>query len=170
MQKRSVADDITDALFELLKTKKLANITTTEIIKKAGVCRSSFYRNFYLPEDVIRKYGNDLFDEIQRMTPVDRNGLREHIEMVNQCFFSHREQLTLLDQRGLIYLLERPIANHCFHQFQSLGVRDDRYRLAYFAGASSAMLRAWIHKGFQESPRELADITFELINRDLLKQ
>ena len=34
---RNVADDITDALFELLKTKNLINITTTEIKKSRGV-------------------------------------------------------------------------------------------------------------------------------------
>ena len=36
MKEKKVADYITDALFELLKTKKMVDITTTEIIKKAG--------------------------------------------------------------------------------------------------------------------------------------
>ena len=64
MKARSVTADITDALFELLKTKELTQITVTELIKKAGVCRASFYRNFYLMEDVIRQYGIAIYDEI----------------------------------------------------------------------------------------------------------
>ena len=67
------------ALFELLKTKNLPDITTTEIIKKAGVCRSSFYRNFYLTEDVIRQYGTALYEEINRQIPLNRDGIYEHI-------------------------------------------------------------------------------------------
>ena len=60
MKERSVTADITDALFELLKTKELPQITVTELIKNAGVCRASFYRNFYLTEDVMLS-GDTLF-------------------------------------------------------------------------------------------------------------
>ena len=42
MKERSVTTDISDAVFELLETKELSQITITELIQKAGVCRSSF--------------------------------------------------------------------------------------------------------------------------------
>ena len=42
MKERSVTADITDALFELLKTRELSKISVTELIKKAGVCRAPF--------------------------------------------------------------------------------------------------------------------------------
>ena len=100
MQERKVTVYITDALFELLKTKNLPDITTTEIIKKAGVCRSSFYRNFYLPEDVIRQYGVALFDEINRKIPIVQGGIRDHIHSVNNLLWLHRERLTLLRSAG----------------------------------------------------------------------
>ena len=67
MKEKKVGMYITYAVFELLKTKNLADITTTEIIKKAGLCRSYFYRKFYLPEDVIRHYGIALCHEIDRI-------------------------------------------------------------------------------------------------------
>ena len=77
MKERSVATDITDALFELLKTKELSKITVTELIQKAGVCRASFYRNFYLTEDVIRQYGTAMYEEINRRIPLNLNGIYE---------------------------------------------------------------------------------------------
>jgi AcrR family transcriptional regulator len=168
MQERKVTVYITDALFELLKTKNLPDITTSEIIKKAGVCRSSFYRNFYLPEDVIRQYGVALFDEINRKLPIAQGGIREHIHFVNNQLWLHRERLTLLENRGLFYLLEGPIMEHCMLQIQRLGVPDNRYYTAYHAGATTQMIRAWIHNGFEESPQEITKLICELVKWELM--
>lgn len=41
-----VKSSIVDALFMLMKRKPISEITVTEIIKKAGVARVSFYRNY----------------------------------------------------------------------------------------------------------------------------
>lgn len=164
MKERKVADDITDALFELLKTKNLVDITTTEIIKKAGVCRSSFYRNFYLPEDVIRQYGIAMFEEISREIPIAQTGMREHIEAVNTYFWSKRQHLTLIERRGLFYLLEGPILEHCLRQIRRLDVWNNRYQAEFYAGATTQLTRAWIHNGFEESPQEITKIICELLN------
>ena len=163
MRERKVTDYITDALFELLKEKKLEQITTTDIIKKAGVCRSSFYRNFYLPEDVIRQYGSALFDEINRNITIAPEGIREHIYTVNALFWHHREHLILLENRGLFHLLEGPILENCVLQFQRLGIPNNRYHTAYYAGATTHLIRAWIHNGFEESPEEMSEIICNML-------
>lgn len=166
MKERRVAAYITDALFELLKTKNLSDITTTEIIKKAGVCRSSFYRNFYLPEDVIRQYGSAMFDEINQKMPITFEGLRQRIEAVNLYLWDRRERLALIEQRGLFYLLEGPIMSHCMRQTQSLNMGGRRYMAEFYAGATTQLIRAWIRNGFEESPKEIAALVCELAKWD----
>ena len=163
MPERKVITYITDALFELLKVKELVNITTTEIIQKAGVCRSSFYRNFYLPEDVIRRYGITMFEQIAREIPIAHSGIRQHIEAVNTYFWNHRERLSLIEQRGLFHLLEEPIMDHCKRQIDRMGAWSNRYQAEFYAGATTQMIRAWIHNGFEESPEEIAAITCQLM-------
>ena len=163
MPERKVITYITDALFELLKIKELVNITTTEIIQKAGVCRSSFYRNFYLPEDVIRRYGIAIFEQIARDIPIAHSGIRQHIEAVNTYFWNHRERLSLIEQRGLFHLLEGPIMEHCKLQIQRMGAWNNRYQAEFYAGATTQLIRAWIHNGFEESPEEIAAITCQLM-------
>ncbi len=165
MPERKVITYITDALFELLKVKELVNITTTEIIQKAGVCRSSFYRNFYLPEDVIRRYGITMFEQIARDIPIAHSGIRQHIEAVNTYFWNHRERLSLIEQRGLFHLLEGPIMEHCKLQIQRMGAWNNRYQAEFYAGATTQMIRAWIHNGFEESPEEIAAITCQLMGQ-----
>ena len=167
MKEKKVAEYITEALFELLKTKNMVDITTTEIIKKAGVCRSSFYRNFYLPEDVIRKFGESLFEAIDREIPME--GMRERIYSVNVYFYSQRERLILIEKRGLFYLLEEPIMEHCMRQIRRMGFWSHRYQAEFYAGATAHLLRAWIHNGFEESPREIADLTCELVKWEQLE-
>lgn len=163
MKEKRVDQYITCAVFDLLKTKHLADITTTEIIKKAGVCRSSFYRNFYLPEDVIRQYGTALFQEIDRKSPSAQEGLREHILSCNTVLWNHQERLTLLENRGLFYLLDEPITEHCRRQIQRLGAWSNRYHAEYHAGATTQVIRAWIHNGFEESPQEMSELICELV-------
>lgn len=168
MKERKVADDITDALFELLKTKNLADITTTEIIKKAGVCRSSFYRNFYLPEDVIRQYGVAMFEDINRTIPLAQEGMREHIEAVTTYLWAQREHLALIEKRGLFYLLEEPILDHCLLQIRRLDGWHNRYQAEFYSGATTHIIQAWIQNGFEESPHEITEIICELIKLDYM--
>ena len=169
MKERSVAADITDALFELLKTKELPQITITELIKKAGVCRASFYRHFYLTEDVIRQYGTAMYEDINRKIPLSRTGIYEHILAVNTYLYSCRERLGLIEQRGLYHLLEDPILQQCVYQLQRLDIWSNRYQAEFYAGAVTQLLRAWARNNFAESPDEISRIIYTLVNQRSLK-
>ena len=166
MRERNVTTDITDALFELLKTKELSKITVTELIKKAGVCRASFYRNFYLTEDVIRQYGTTIYEEINRKIPIHLNGIYEHILAVNTYLFAERERLMLIERRGLYYLLEEPSLQQCMYQIRRLNAWDNRYQAEFYAGASNQLLRAWVRNDCAESPEEITRIIYTLLKRD----
>jgi len=169
MKERSVTADITDALFELLKTRELPQITVTELIKKAGVCRASFYRNFYLTEDVIRQYGADMYAQINRTIPLTPGSIYEHMLAVNTYLYTQREQLTLIEKRGLYHLLEEPIVEQCVFQLQRLGVWNNHYQAEFYAGAVTHMLRVWARNNFAESPAELTRIIYTLLNHEPTK-
>ena len=47
---------IVESLFVLLKSKTIENIQVTEICKKAGVGRSTFYKHFNNKSDIINYY------------------------------------------------------------------------------------------------------------------
>lgn len=163
MKEKKVANYITDALFELLKTKELSDITATEVIAKAGVCRSSYYRNFYLLEDVIRQYGRDLFSKISCLPPVSLDDILPHMTQVYAHYLAERERLALLEKRGLIHIVEESLYDHCRKQIQYLSGFRSPYQVDFYAGASIYLTRAWIRNGFPESPEELAQITYHSI-------
>ena len=169
MKERSVSTQITDALFELLKTKELAQITVTELIKKAGVCRASYYRNFYLTEDVIRQCGMAMYEEINRKIPLSRNGIYEHILAVTAYLYSKRERLGLIERRRLFYLLEDSILQQCMYQIRRLDIWENRYQAEFYAGAVTQLLRVWIRNDFAESPDEISQIIYTLLSHQPLK-
>lgn len=51
-----VKNAIAKALFLLMETKALSDITIKELVEKAGVARASFYRNFTTKVSVISYY------------------------------------------------------------------------------------------------------------------
>ena len=51
-----VIESITQAMAALMAEKRFEDITITELVRRAGVSRNSFYRNFRDMDDVLRRY------------------------------------------------------------------------------------------------------------------
>ncbi len=159
MRTKVVNEYITDALFDLLKVKELNKISILELIKKAGVCRSSFYRNYFYLEDVIRIYLDDVFERILSLTSID-----EICNQIKSFFYEllqEREKLGILAKRNLLHLLDKPIYRFCVSQMTNFGAQANEYKSYLYAGSSAFLIRAWIRNDFKESPERLAEITLD---------
>ncbi|WP_025688902.1 TetR/AcrR family transcriptional regulator [Paenibacillus zanthoxyli] len=62
--KKDTKEWITFALLELLKTNRLSKLTVSEVVKKAGVSRMGFYRNYENLEQVLKEYYEPKFADI----------------------------------------------------------------------------------------------------------
>ena len=65
-----VKESLTDALFSLMSKKKFNDIAITELSKKAGVSRLSFYRNFDSKEDIIKKWITNTTDNFLKKSDI----------------------------------------------------------------------------------------------------
>lgn len=163
MKEKKVDKIIINTLFDLLTAKPLSEISVTELIAKSGVSRSSYYRNFYLLEDVIRKYGTDLFDRLALLPQVSPAESKSRLTMVYKELFSERSRLTVLDRRKLLFILNDGLFDLCSRRINSMGVYKGQYQAEFYAGASASIIRAWIHNGFKETPEEMAEITYSFL-------
>ena len=50
---RITRESICTALLELMKTKEFKEISISELVRRAGVSRQSFYRNYKTKEDIV---------------------------------------------------------------------------------------------------------------------
>ena len=148
-----VVEHLTGALLELLKERPLADISISQLCEKAGVGRTSFYRNFQEKEDILRARVYHLFkDWTGRLgdgAPLDRLILAMFTH-----FEAHRDFYALLNERKLIGLLKDVILELC-------GFRPDQEARAAYASAFAAYslygwVEVWFRRGMRESAAEMA--------------
>lgn len=157
-----VRDCIQTATLELMKVKNYADITVTEIIKKSGVSRMGFYRNYGAKEEVIEDFILTLFKktvaEIEAVRPLQLK-IYNIIETALVNFEKYADYIRLFIDQKLDFLLY-----DCYHKaFDILYVapRDTPVRRYYndmFIANLYSLEMSWIKSGMKESPEKLARI------------
>lgn len=152
-----VVKQLTDALLSLLKEKPLAEISISELCDQAGVGRTSFYRNFEEKEDIIKAHIQQLFHEwTDRPGAADNPPLDELLRVMFTHFEVHRYFYTLLNNRGLVYLLKDVILTACgFHPEQE---KSAAYASAFAAYSLYGWVEVWFQRGMKESADEMANL------------
>ena len=146
-----VKDSITTAFLELLEKEPFDNIAITDLTKRAGVGRISFYRNFESKEDVIRKHLSGLVDI---WTQALNNEEQNLIEEVFNFFYGHRELFLLLYRRGLAHLSLQCIKDACGPKPEY--DNGTAYTAAFIAYGLYGWAEEWFHRGMVETPAEMA--------------
>lgn len=97
-----VIESITQALLELMKVKDFSSITVTDLTKRAGVGRVSFYRNFESKEDVIRKHLAALLEEW--LKPYEGRTDYNWSEVILEYYFKNKDLYIMLYRQGLAHI------------------------------------------------------------------
>ena len=101
--KRTTREAIKDALFILMKNRDYEEIRITDIIRKSGVSRSAFYRNYHTRDEVLLDGIGDMNDLlIQNFSQDVEENWRNYIQIIrkNRAKFellikAHREWFLL---------------------------------------------------------------------------
>ena len=94
---------VQDALFILMEKKDYEEIRITELIQKAGIARSAFYRNYKTKDDVLRDYIGDIHQLVMQNVSRDVRqnwlhyirSIRENREKFELLIKTHREWFVL---------------------------------------------------------------------------
>jgi len=166
-----VKKSIEIAFFTLLKEKNFSEITVTDIVKKSGVARTSYYRNFNSKEDIIKEYIRHLREKIDLASEyssktldekLDYNSITTHISY----YLKEKHVLLLLYNSGFGTLMLEE-ANHYIEEdlgdmpFDSI----ERYNLYFASGAIFNTLIQWLKSGAKETPGEMAQLFMSVIDK-----
>ena len=78
---------IVSALLKLIYEKPLTTITISELTKKAGVSRMTFYRNYDSKEAVFTGHLDEIFEHYWNNDNADKeNGIYYDVEHMKSCF------------------------------------------------------------------------------------
>ena len=147
------------ALLILMEKKPYEEITITDIAKKAGVSRMSYYRLYKSKDDILE----ELLERAKAIGSITRYqfGL-----MIFQTTKENDRLLKAVLKAQLYELLLRRLIKFCYYLAEhivQMDMSDKRteYWVYEEAGRFSLMLVCWIERDLKESPEEMAHILFE---------
>ena len=149
-----VVEHLTGSMLALLEEKPLADISISELCGRAGVGRTSFYRNYEDKGGMVKAYIQRLFqDWVDRCKASPDLSVRETVRMVFSHFEANRDFYSLLNKRGLVYLLKDVILDLCgFDPEQELAAA---YASAYVGFFLYGWIEGWFRRGMRDTAEEL---------------
>ena len=155
---------IITALLQLLHKKAFSQISVTELCKKAGVSRMSFYRYFESREDVLKKWCAGITDKF-----VAESGINYRNDTLKQYFttlFTHvlqyREMSFILRRNGLLWIVKDDIDRVFFETYRDI---YDEYKMHFITGGIFNAYMLWVENGLKETPEELASRLSEILEK-----
>lgn len=158
-RKRESKESIEKTFVELLQTKELSEITVSDICKRTGLNRTTFYASYvdiYDLADTIRKDLEkdieDLYrDEVEKgynsndFLPIFKN-IKE-----NQLFYRTYFKLGY-DKQPMITRYDTDLAQKHF------GNKLIDYHIEFFRSGLNAIIQKWLKNGCQETPEEMFEV------------
>ena len=172
------------ALAQLLLEKDLSSITVRELTDLADVNRGTFYTHYRDLYDMLEQMEQEMFQELEDMldsyasdilqqdiTPILRDVFRFVGRNKDLCqVFLARQAVDRFSQRLNTLIYHKCLAEwrELYQRYPNLSGLADRpeegnYALEFVVAGAVGLIRAWLERGAQESPEEMAQLTGQLI-------
>lgn len=158
-----VAESITLALIQLMEKKEFHDISITELTKRAGVGRVSFYRNFDDKTDVLRKYLNDIQYEFMLSREAKRRNsdFTEYITELFAHLYNYKDLAHLLLKANMFYLVKEQF-DYVYDKLKT--TKKEEPALFFLSGGLYNAFYYWVSNDFSGSPEEVAKKITQYIN------
>ena len=159
-----------NALLELLEQKELADISITSICETADVHRSTFYKYYNTPADLLREIEQDSLDRIPiPPQPVDHLNPKALLES-NTAFFDYVKEngksFRILFSRSGDDGFAARMVEFISSEIIPVGEQPDelsaRYVRLYIANGTVGLLREWVNADFPVSSQKIAEMMYFL--------
>ena len=158
------------ALMHLMSEHPYDKITVSEIVRRAGVSRTAFYRNYTDKEDILREIGDRIINSISELCekPELHEKPQKWFENVFRTVREDKEIISLFDKAGIIRkeLFSGQSISELLYPTKDTELKYIRI------GAEAAffqILVSWFRDGMKEDDKEMASICVELFENILKK-
>ena len=164
---------ITNAFFELICEKDYSEITVTDIVKRAGVSRMAFYRNFHSKQDIANGFIKGIIDETE--ITVNRiksfRNLKEYFIVIFLALAKYNNEIKAFYKANLgelmlshcnVHLFKTPMKNKLF--------KFDKYQSKFLSGAFYNVFVEWVITDMKESAEKMATICSTLFSKSIVKE
>lgn len=157
-RRKDSQERIEKTFVELLQTRDVRDITVSDIIKTAGLNRSTFYANYL---DIF-----DLADKTRQKLEQDFSNL-----FADYDYFNERSgALTMFRHIKENQLFYKTYFKLCYDTNHLISIYDPdraeqehisaniKYHIEFFRNGLNAIIKLWLAGGCKESPEEMADV------------
>jgi len=161
-----------EGLIRLLKNKSLDKISITELCREAGINRTTFYRHYEWPRDILTEMQNDFlaeaFDHFHKPMTVDDVErlficLADHKELA-KLFFRYNSDTDWMQLFNQIYTCFP--AKQMMKAFQNINEIHAELLVTYLAGGAYFLARKWIMDDIPISPKEVAAVALSALDKE----
>ncbi len=143
---------IVDATFHLMKKKSITKITVDDIIKRAGVGRMTYFRNFTNKMEIIFYKLNSLHDTYFNGLPKLPKTEEEKTLELLKFIYSIKDTYTIIYKQSPLFIL---IYFHTKATPDEGNAVDDIYRTAFYINGFVGIVGKWCDREFAEPPEEI---------------
>lgn len=157
---------IREAFLELLKEKPLPKITVKEICALAELNRTTFYKHYSDPRDLLSELENEAIDRLLSLIGTDAGQNPEQILVaVFRTIKQHHDLFECFTSVEDDRHFTRRLSVCCFEKICALArQKEDNdcspltepLRFSYIAGGVSGVIEYWLRSGMNESPETIA--------------
>ena len=133
-----------DALLDLMEHQDLVSISVTAICKTADVHRSTFYKYYTDPSDLLREVEQDFLDRIPSPPRIIDQRNQKALLAATSEFFD------FIKENGYV-----PVGN-------SADELTSGFIRTYIANGTVGMMREWVNTDFRISSQDLAEMMYFL--------
>ena len=160
----SVAQYITNSLFELMKAKPYNDISITEITDKAKVNRVSFYRNFTSKEDIIDKWIKFTTQNFLSKSDISyqKDSTLDYFTKLFTHLEKYKTEAMLIYNANLFNLLKNEFDNNLINLHKK---EYSNYKSYFLAGGIFNVYYFWLINGCKETPHQVAEKLVDLMSK-----
>lgn len=159
-----------DSLLELMEEKSIQKISVSELCRKAGINRATFYNHYTMPQDILREMGDELAEQIQSLLKkknlFNKGSLQEKVEVVCEYLQENRRIAKLLFQNNTpesefavrLFQIPDTWSQVCTELSDLYGEEGKDLLLTLFIHGLYCMITKWLLGGSKKTPKEMGTL------------
>ena len=158
---------IESALVLLMNDRAFSEISITNIIRRAGVSRSAYYRNYASKEDILTNVFHKAADTIISALADSLTEMNMHKSYLTifEKVLEGKIFFEIIDKANMIYTFQSTL-NEKYLSFVEERTVEEHYRVLSWIGSILNVIFGWIHRDYKESPEEMAKICCLMVSEE----
>jgi AcrR family transcriptional regulator len=159
----NLKDYIAESLLFLMRKKVFTDISIGEITVKAGVNRSSYYRNFDSKDDIIKHFFNKIvFELMENIKPQNKLSLKDYLLIMFSHFYQYKKELLLIHKNRLSHLILEAL-NETFTKIEEKKLFEELFRIYYHTDGIYNSFILWFADDMCQTPERMTELSMGIL-------